>query len=110
MRFITDGRAIIGLARTRLLLALLIAGVASGAVAQSLDAFNPLPSAAPTTLAIQADGRIVFGGFFHDASSALIGIERVNVDGSLDANFSDPGVNDEIKAVAVQADGKNPYR
>jgi uncharacterized delta-60 repeat protein len=106
MRFTTAGRAIVVLKPAHVLLALVIASVATSAAGQSLDAFNPLPSAAPTTLAIQADGRILLGGFFQDASSTLIGIERLNVDGSLDSNFADPGVNDEIKAIAVQADGK----
>ena len=43
-------------------LAGLASGAASNAGAQSLDAFNPQPQAAPDTLAIQADGKILMGG------------------------------------------------
>lgn len=44
--------------------------------AQTLDAFDPLPQAAPTTFALQAGGRILLGGYFLDiASSTLIGVQ-----------------------------------
>jgi uncharacterized delta-60 repeat protein len=77
------------------------------APAQTLDAFNPLPQTAPTTLAIQADGKILLGGYFFDVpSSTLHGVQRLNADGSLDAVFIEPEVSGEVKAVAVQADGK----
>ena len=81
-------------------------GAASGAIAQSRDAFNPQPQAQPTTLASQADGRILLGGYFLDASSTLSGVERLNVDGSLDAGFTGTAVDSDVKAVAIQADGK----
>lgn len=93
-------------ATCRMLLTLLSIGAASGAIAQSLDAFNPVPQAAPVTLAIQADGKILLGGYFLDATSTLVGVERLNVDGSLDPEFAETAVDSDVKAVAVQADGK----
>lgn len=75
--------------------------------AQTIDAFNPQPQSAPTTLAIQSDGKILIGGYFLDvASSTLFGVQRLNVDGSIDAGFVEQEVSAEVKALAVQADGK----
>jgi uncharacterized delta-60 repeat protein len=75
--------------------------------AQTIDAFDPVPQAAPTTLALQGDGRILLGGYFLDvASSTLVGVQRLNADGSKDATFVEPEVDADVKAVAVQTDGK----
>ncbi|MEO6688472.1 MAG: hypothetical protein ABIS07_07650 [Dokdonella sp.] len=75
--------------------------------AQTIDAFNPQPQTAPTTLAIQADGKVLIGGYFLDGpSSTLVGVQRLNTDGSIDAGFVEPVVSAEVKALAVQADGK----
>jgi uncharacterized delta-60 repeat protein len=88
------------------LLALIAAGLAPGAFAQTIDAFNPQPSATPTTLAIQADGKILLGGLFVKPGSTFAGVQRLNTDGSADASFIETDVDTEVKAVAVQADGK----
>lgn len=75
--------------------------------AQTIDAFDPLPQAAPATLALQGDGRILLGGYFLDAaSSTIIGVQRLNADGTADATFIAPEVSDDVKAIAVQSDGK----
>ncbi|MEO6297599.1 MAG: hypothetical protein ABIO74_10885 [Dokdonella sp.] len=75
--------------------------------AQTIDAFNPQPQTAPTTLAIQADGKVLIGGYFLDVpSSTLVGVQRLNADGSIDAGFVEPAVSAEVKALALQADGK----
>ena len=80
---------------------------ASLATAQSIDTFNPLPDSPPTTLAVQADGKLILAGNFLDiGTTARTRITRLNIDGSLDSTFPDPGVNGKIEAVAVQADGK----
>jgi uncharacterized delta-60 repeat protein len=92
------------------LLSLLVPGLwaaAPCAFAQTIDAFNPLPQVAPTTMAVQADGKILLGGYFLDgATSTLVGVQRLNSDGSTDASFIQLEVSAEVKAVAVQADGK----
>ena len=72
----------------------------------SLDAFNPNLVDSVRGLAIQADGKIVFGAAgFTTTPSNKIG--RLNVDGSRDTSF-DPGANGEaaVLVVAVQPDGK----
>lgn len=84
--------------------AFLAALVGPCALAQTIDAFDPLPQASPVTLAIQADGKILLGGYF--LNSTLVGVQRLNADGSVDACFVEPDVSAEVKAVAVQADGK----
>jgi uncharacterized delta-60 repeat protein len=59
-------------------------------------------------VAVQADGKIVMGGFFTSINGTERNcIARLNADGSLDSRF-DPGTgaNDSIYSVAVQADGK----
>ncbi len=59
-------------------------------------------------IAIQNDGKIIVGGsfrFFNGISRR--GICRLNVDGSLDANFIvGTGVNNYINTVSIQSDGK----
>jgi uncharacterized delta-60 repeat protein len=85
-------------------LAFLAALVSPCALAQTIDAFNPQPQDSPVTLAIQADGKILLGGYFLD--NTLVGVQRLNADGSVDASFIEPDVSADVKAVAVQADGK----
>jgi uncharacterized delta-60 repeat protein len=87
--------------------ALLLLLAAGSANAQTVDSFNPLPDTPPTTLAIQADGKIILAGNFLDIGiTARERIARLDADGSLDATFQDPGIDGEIKTIAVQADGK----
>ncbi len=72
----------------------------------SLDPdFNPGANSTVLGLAVQADGKIVAGGYF----SMLGGGERsyvgrLNANGSLDAGF-DPGADNSTPAVAVRGDG-----
>jgi uncharacterized delta-60 repeat protein len=80
---------------------------ACNVAAQTIDAFNPLPNGPPTTLAVQADGKVILAGNFLDIGiAARERIARLDGDGSLDATFQDPGIDGEIKTIAVQADGK----
>ncbi len=78
----------------------------------SLDAsFNPGANGYVSALAVQVDGRILVGGGFTTFGGGGTGltarsrIGRLNPDGSLDAGFN-PGANNGINALAVQADGK----
>ena len=60
------------------------------------------------TTALQSDGKIIVGGDFtsYNGTSRKC-IARLNADGSLDASFSPgTGANDDIRAVALQSDGK----
>lgn len=94
------------LARLRPFLPLLIA-MSAAAGAQTIDAFNPLPIVPPTSLALDADGRIlVVGNFTMVGGQARDGVARLNADGSIDASFENPVVDLEVKTIAVQADGK----
>src|SRR6266567_1319933 len=73
--------------------------------------FDPGANDIVDALAIQADGKIVVGGFFTTLGGGGSGtsvrnhIARVNPDGTLDTSF-DPGANAEITCLAIQADGK----
>lgn len=61
------------------------------------------------SLALQADGKTVIGGFFTSVNgTARNGIARLNTDGTNDASFlaTAEGVNNSVFAVAVQADGR----
>jgi uncharacterized delta-60 repeat protein len=78
----------------------------------SLDtSFNPGANNWVDAMAVQADGKILVGGAFTTLGGGGTGtttrnrIGRLNADGSLDATF-DPGANNPVFAVAVQADGK----
>lgn len=67
-----------------------------------------------TSVALQADGRIVVAGAAHDGIGRRFALARYNVDGSLDASFGTGGkvttsffgFDDGATAVAVQANGK----
>lgn len=89
------------------LLPLLVATLVPRAGAQTLDSYDPHPLSPPTSLAMQADGKLVIvGGFLAVGAASYTRVARLNVDGSVDATFVDPNVDSEVKAVAVQADGK----
>jgi len=90
-----------------LFLALLLAGPSSPAHAEPPDGgFNPGANGDVTALAVQADGKIVVGGWFTTLGGQTRNyIGRLNPDGTLDATF-DPGANNNVYALAVQADGK----
>ena len=58
------------------------------------------------SLAVQADGKILVGGWFTTlAGESRSHLGRLNADGSLDTTFTN-GVNDRVLCLAVQADGK----
>ena len=74
--------------------------------------FDPNASSDVSTVAVQADGKVLLGGGFHtlqpkDATQVTTrnNIARVNANGSLDAGFN-PNANSYIHCVAVQADGR----
>ena len=86
-------------------------GVARFATDGSLDpTFDPGFGANNPVFAValQPDGKAVVGGSFTIFNTTLRNlVARLNADGTVDASF-DPGVgpNDQVRAVAVQADGK----
>jgi len=64
-------------------------------------------------LAVQTDGKVVIGGDFTAYNNTPVNhVARLNVDGSLDLNFtnavSNPaaGANGSVRAIAIQPDGK----
>jgi uncharacterized delta-60 repeat protein len=78
----------------------------------SLDtSFDPGANGAVSVLAVQADGKILVGGYFTSLGGGGTGaiphnnIGRLNADGSLDTSF-DPGANGPVRVLAMQADGK----
>jgi len=74
-------------------------------------AFDPNVDGSIVAIAVQANGQILIGGLFTTVSpngTAAItrnNIARLNLDGTLDANF-DPNANGNIFSIAVQTDGK----
>jgi uncharacterized delta-60 repeat protein len=91
-----------------LFLAAIGAGTALDAGAQTIDAFNPLPGGAPKAVAMQSDGKIIIASQIQTVGTTSVAdIARLEQDGSVDADFIGPSsVNGEIKAVAIQSDGK----
>jgi uncharacterized delta-60 repeat protein len=73
--------------------------------------FNPNADNLVTTLALQADGKIIIGGDFtalapnSGPTVTRNNIARLNPDSTLDRAF-DPNASDHVFAVALQADGK----
>ena len=71
--------------------------------------FNPDANSTVLALAVQADGKILLGGFFTSLGSAPatqhIYIARLNADGSIDSTF-DQNANSYVYALALQPDGK----
>ena len=69
---------------------------------------------AAISVAIQADGKIVAGGYSQNAITSDFALARYNADGSLDTSFDSDGMlttnfgssNDAAISVAIQADGK----
>ena len=93
---------------SRLLLSAIAAGAAFDAAAQTIDGFNPLPNGSAIGVAVQADGKIIIASQIQTVgATGVVDIARLERDGSLDPDFIGlSAVNGEIKAVAVQADGK----
>jgi uncharacterized delta-60 repeat protein len=61
-----------------------------------------------TRMALQSDGKVIIGGTFNVFDGRRrIRIARLNSNGSLDTSYiTGAGVDDDIAAIAVQADGK----
>jgi len=61
-----------------------------------------------STVVVQADGRILVGGYLTTWNTAAVGrIVRLNADGTLDTTFTTgPGANSYVYPVLVQSDGK----
>ena len=73
------------------------------------DSFNPNANSSVQSIAVQADGKILAGGFFSGASS--IGGQTRNYIARLDATNGladsfNPNANGQVNAIAVQADGR----
>src|SRR5262249_47711501 len=75
--------------------------------------FNPAPEADVLSLAVQADGKILVGGWFTGlGGQPRSRIGRLNVNGTLDTSFNpgatyDPSPNvTRVESLAVQADGR----
>ncbi len=69
-------------------------------------AFNPNASGSVSTLAVQADGKILAGGGFTNIAGVVRNrIARLHPDGTLDTGFN-PNANGSVSTLAVQADGK----
>ncbi len=73
------------------------------------DSFNPNANLFVRTIAVQADGKILAGGYFNGANS--IGGQPRNRIARLDpttglADSFDPNANNIVRSIAVQADGK----
>jgi uncharacterized delta-60 repeat protein len=73
--------------------------------------FNPNANSEVTSIAVQADGKILIGGFFSTlspnggAAVTRIRMARLNTNGTVDASFN-PKANGEIRSIVVQAGGK----
>lgn len=73
--------------------------------------FNPGTGAnfLVTCVARQSDGKLLIGGFFNSYDgSTVVGIGRINADGSLDTGYNSggAGINNAVSTIALQADGK----
>src|SRR5882762_2109802 len=103
-RLVGEGGSLIT-ALYALLVALLVC-LPSTSRAQLVDSFDPNANDAVIALAVQADGKILVGGFFtFIGGQTRNNIARLNPDGSLHTSF-DPNANHIVTALAVQADGK----
>jgi uncharacterized delta-60 repeat protein len=96
-----------------------------------VDQYHSFPGAVVTAIgtsddeansvAIQSDGKVVAAGFSHNGAHKVFALARYNTNGSLDTTFNPgsangpfPGVvtttigsvDDEIRSVAIQPDGK----
>jgi uncharacterized delta-60 repeat protein len=78
----------------------------------SLDSAFPDPdlNSAADAVALQADGSVLFGGFFtfvFNPGVARNRLARLSPDGSLDTTFSDPGIAyTAVTSLVLQPDGK----
>jgi uncharacterized delta-60 repeat protein len=76
-----------------------------------IDGFDPNANNSVLATAIQADGKVLIGGFFTTLSPnggpavTRNRIARLNPDGTLDTSFN-PNANNGIRSIALQDDGK----
>lgn len=77
-----------------------------------IDSINPSPGEGPnsvvSSMALQADGKVLIGGFFTSFNGTSINrTARLHVDGVLDTSFN-PGMGPDlsISSIASQPDGK----
>lgn len=73
------------------------------------DTFNANADNTLNCLKIQADGKIIIGGFMSFDRSDVIknGIARLNTDSTVDPSFNiNTGLNNEVISIALQADNK----
>ncbi len=72
--------------------------------------FRPVLSNAPGAAALQSDGKILLGGQFQlsEGGSSVIGLIRLNSDGSLDQAFKPVALTNlgAVSAITLQPDGK----
>src|SRR6266436_1489934 len=83
--------------------------LALAALAQSPfpDSFNPGANGSVFCLAVQADGKILVGGFFTTLGGQSRNyIGRLNADGTLDTGFFPGADGYAVYSLAVQADGE----
>ena len=73
----------------------------------SLDtAFDPNANSDVNTIALQADGKILVGGFFTSVGGQTRNrIARLNPDGTLDTTFN-PNASAAVRSIVVQGDGQ----
>jgi uncharacterized delta-60 repeat protein len=73
----------------------------------AIDGFNPnIPSNQVYSIAVQADGKILIGGWFTAVGGVpRNNIARLNADGTVDTGFN-PIADNIVYSIAVQADGK----
>src|SRR5437870_2647293 len=82
-----------------------------GRAQSAVDGFDPGADRNVKALAVQPDGKIIVGGTFSTLGGGGTGtttrkhIGRLTPDGSVDTIFN-PGANDIVDALAIQADGK----
>lgn len=91
-----------------ILIALGLAALDRGALAQTppVDTLAPNVSSFVIALAIQADGRILFGGGFSTVSNQThVRLARLSPDGLVESAFT-AAANASVYALAVQPDGK----
>ena len=80
--------------------------IMSWALLPMLLFFSGTIHAAPYSIAVQGDGKILVGGEFTIiGGQARNNIARLNADGTADTTF-DPDANNSVRAIAVQADAK----
>jgi len=82
-------------------------GTARYTISQTLpDSGTPQTDGHVYALAVQADGKIILGGWFdHVGGIARQNLARLNADGSVDGTF-DPGANSSVASLVIQPNGQ----